>query len=246
MMKKPVATKEFSMVQTKRQVDAWDVASVVSAISRVISDANADAEKICDVAHAACQTLKQFPQIEPVSEALRWAISALKYDEDASLASWCLQQALEALLKIFSAEKRSDSQKSSEFIMRVIDDLIEKIRQSAKTLSWRFDNHPATKREATRDELLELISIVCTIDLHTELLIWLALLRSELSRLVRTSDLLAVKLLLEYDFLPFYGSAEHGLSFVLPLEVLALDWKKEHWVTIDGQICMPLEKVNDF
>lgn len=97
-MTKAIATKnEISTKEAKSQLNALTVRMTVALLKSAVKEIKADAETLCDIAHLVCKSLKDLPQTNQISEALRWTNRAMAYDDDTVLARWCLLQALEAL-----------------------------------------------------------------------------------------------------------------------------------------------------
>ncbi|MFA0751166.1 MAG: hypothetical protein SLRJCFUN_001569 [Candidatus Fervidibacter sp.] len=80
------------------QLDNLAVRMTIALLRRVVSDPLASAETLHRVACAVCDCLSRLPQTDQIATAYRWVHRALAYDDDAPLASWCLEQALHALM----------------------------------------------------------------------------------------------------------------------------------------------------
>jgi len=99
MMTKQVATiaeKKNATKVAKSQLDRLSVRMTVAVLRKALSD-NADALTLWKVSDAVCRCLKSLPQTDQIVSALYWANSAMAYDDDETLARFCLRQALKAL-----------------------------------------------------------------------------------------------------------------------------------------------------
>ncbi len=97
-MTKAIAQKQSSTKEAQRKLDNLTVRMTVALLKRSVNEANADALTLWRVADLTCRALKGLPQTDKISAALRWANRAMAYDDDATLARWCLTEALKALL----------------------------------------------------------------------------------------------------------------------------------------------------
>ncbi len=93
-----ITETKYATKVAKSQLDNLSVRMTIALLRRAISDGSADALKLWRVADAVCRCLRQLPQTDAVSAALRWSNRAMQYDDDATLARWCLEHALEALI----------------------------------------------------------------------------------------------------------------------------------------------------
>jgi len=89
-------TKNATKV-AKSQLDRLSVRMTVAVLRKVVSDSSADALTLFRVADAVCRCLRTVPQTDQIVSALYWANSAMAYDDDETLARFCLRQALKAL-----------------------------------------------------------------------------------------------------------------------------------------------------
>jgi len=97
-MTKAIATKTKDAAKVvQSQLDSFSVRMTVAVLRKALSDSDADALTLFRVADAVCRCLKSLPQTDKVASALYWANSAMAYDDDETLARFCLAKAFEAL-----------------------------------------------------------------------------------------------------------------------------------------------------
>ncbi len=97
-MTKAIVTKSKDATKVaKSQLDKLSVRMTVAVLRKAVSDNTADALTLWKVADSVCRCLRTMPQTDAVASALYWANSAMAYDDDETLARFCLAKALEAL-----------------------------------------------------------------------------------------------------------------------------------------------------
>jgi len=92
-----IAEKKDATKVAQSQLDRLSVRMTVAVLQKAVSDSSADALTLWKVADAVCRCLKSLPQTDAIASALYWANSAMAYDDDETLARFCLRQALKAL-----------------------------------------------------------------------------------------------------------------------------------------------------
>ena len=92
-----IAEKKNATKVAQSQLDTLSVRMTVAVLQKAVADSFADALTLWKVADAVCRCLKSLPQTDQIVSALYWANSAMAYDDDETLARFCLRQALEAL-----------------------------------------------------------------------------------------------------------------------------------------------------
>ena len=97
-MTKAIVTQTKNATKVaKSQLDRLSVRMTVAVLRKAIADSSADALTLFRVADAVCRCLRTVPQTDQIVSALYWANSAMAYDDDETLARFCLRQALKAL-----------------------------------------------------------------------------------------------------------------------------------------------------
>ena len=92
-----IAEKKDATKVAKSQLDRLSLRMTVAVLRKALSDSSADALTLWKVADAVCRCLRSLPQTDAIVSALYWANSAMAYDDDETLARFCLTKALEAL-----------------------------------------------------------------------------------------------------------------------------------------------------
>jgi hypothetical protein len=92
-----IAQKQISAATQQSQLDSLSLRMTVAVLRKAVSDSSADALTLWKVADAVCRCLRSLPQTDAVTSALYWANTAMAYDDDETLARFCLRKALEAL-----------------------------------------------------------------------------------------------------------------------------------------------------
>jgi len=97
-MTKAIVTQTKNATKVAQsQLDTLSVRMTVAVLRKAVADSSADALTLWKVADAVCRCLKSLPQTDAIASALYWANSAMAYDDDETLARFCLAKALEAL-----------------------------------------------------------------------------------------------------------------------------------------------------
>jgi len=97
-MTKAIATQTKDAAKVaKSQLDRLSVRMTVAVLRKAVTDNSADALTLWKVADAVCRCLRTIPKTDEIVSALYWANSAMTYDDDETLARFCLRKALEAL-----------------------------------------------------------------------------------------------------------------------------------------------------
>jgi len=97
-MTKAIVTQTKNATKVAQsQLDTLSVRMTVAVLRKAVADSSADALTLWKVADAVCRCLKSLPQTDAIASALYWANSAMAYDDDETLARFCLRQALKAL-----------------------------------------------------------------------------------------------------------------------------------------------------
>jgi hypothetical protein len=92
-----IAAKQVSATTQRSQLDNLSLRMTVAVLRKAVSDSSADALTLWKVADAVCRCLRSLPQTDAVTSALYWANTAMAYDDDETLARFCLRKALEVL-----------------------------------------------------------------------------------------------------------------------------------------------------
>ena len=92
-----IAEKKDAAKVAQSQLDRLSVRMTVAVLQKAVADSSADALTLWKVADAVCRCLRSLPQTDAITSALYWANSAMAYDDDETLARFCLAKALEAL-----------------------------------------------------------------------------------------------------------------------------------------------------
>jgi hypothetical protein len=92
-----IAQEQISTATQRSQLDNLSLRMTVAVLRKAVADSSTDALTLWKVADAVCRCLRSLPQTDAVTSALYWANSAMAYDDDETLARFCLRKALEAL-----------------------------------------------------------------------------------------------------------------------------------------------------
>jgi len=92
-----IAEKKDATKVAKSQLDSLTMRMTVAVLRKALSDSDANALTLWKVADSVCRCLRSMPQTDAIVSALYWANTAMAYDDDETLARFCLAKAFEAL-----------------------------------------------------------------------------------------------------------------------------------------------------